>query len=152
MVKKQILIIGIVVVILIALGIVFFYNPTNNDSNNFICEDETCKDIKDIIISELPAKYQITEGTYSKGIAGTRVFVRLNCEGTEAHADEEEIINNIAKKLFEKYPDTFGENTGMDSIVEIIGCSKTSSSPDGISSSSSSTSWGIFDGHVDIRI
>ena len=69
-------------------------------------------------------------------------FVKLNCEEMNYEADRA-IIESVANKFFEAYPNEFAEGSERDSWIDISGCSEMGTSPDGINWYSHTTTWRI---------
>jgi len=108
--------------------------------------------VMDELILEQKGTISVSEIEVLNLAGRLQASMELDCEEEISFEAEEKIIESLANKLFKKYPNEFAEGSEKDSRVEVRGCSKTGSSPDGINTYYSQTDWGIFDGQVDIRI
>jgi hypothetical protein len=155
----SLVIVGIVLVIGIVIGVVYFSGEDNsrdepNTSTRNPQIEQEFTEIMDNVVQEQAQKgvtisYENIEvNTIAETLQGS---IDLLCDDLDFETDEA-IIKSIAEELFTKYPEHFSENSVKQSEVMISSCSQTGSSPDGINTYYSQTRWSIFQGHYDFAI
>jgi hypothetical protein len=77
--------------------------------------------------------------------------IDISCDKLGFETDES-IVQSIAKKLFLRYPDEFGEGSERDSWVNVESCSETGGSPEGVNTYYRPTLWKIRNGYYDFAV
>jgi hypothetical protein len=157
--KKIVFGIASVLIIVLALIIlsVFFGDQTNSHSDiprNYELESEFSVIINGIFQdhAENGVDISIEKLEVLQRNNSFQGFVELKC-GKKLDFDTDQIIiSDIANKLFEKYPRELGEESEGNNEVQIMGCSETGSSPDGINTYYQNTRWIISDGMYDFAV
>ncbi|MCK5615243.1 hypothetical protein KAR91_75970 [Candidatus Pacearchaeota archaeon] len=148
--KKSLTIAAAVLVAVIILGVYFYPTPTpTSDYRDRNIEME--QGFIEIMnkVTEEQAQKGITisfENIKARGTTGrVQGEITLVCEVPNIEI-EEEVVQDIMVKLSEKYPEHFSENNEKDSWVDVVGCSETGSTTDGINYNYSPAEWRIWSG------
>jgi hypothetical protein len=125
--KKTWIILGVIFLILVIIGGCFYqnYHQKNfQESLLLIPETEMEQGFTEIVNNVIQEQAQkvvvvsidrISVGGVANGVIGS---ISLNCK-KRSYEDEEEIIGSIANKLFDKYPNDFGEERERSSFAHV---------------------------------
>jgi len=158
------LIVAVIIILLLISGFLYFNNVPKkkvgswnlayyyeDKPRNYQVENELSSIITEIL-QEQNSLIKIDELFVIEGNDSFYGIVSFKCAGESEFVEEEKIISGIANKLFEKYPEKLGENSNWNSEVEILSCSLTGGSSDGINTSYHNTRWLISNGFYDFAV